>query len=50
MRENMMLWVGCIAGALQDTEYSSKLAGAGFEAIDIEADAPLQNRRCPRIS
>ncbi len=36
MRENMMLWVGCIAGALQDTDYSSKLAGAGFEAIDIE--------------
>jgi ubiquinone/menaquinone biosynthesis C-methylase UbiE len=36
MRENMMLWVGCIAGALQDTEYSSKLAAAGFEEIDIE--------------
>jgi SAM-dependent methyltransferase len=36
MRDNMMLWVGCIAGALQDTEYSSKLAAAGFEAIDIE--------------
>jgi arsenite methyltransferase len=36
MRENMMLWVGCIAGALQDTEYSSKLAAAGFEQIDIE--------------
>jgi arsenite methyltransferase len=36
MRENMMLWVGCIAGALQDTEYASKLAGAGFEEIDIE--------------
>ena len=36
MRQNMMLWVGCIAGALQDTEYSSKLAAAGFEEIDIE--------------
>jgi SAM-dependent methyltransferase len=36
MRENMMLWVGCIAGALQDDEYSSKLAGAGFKEIDIE--------------
>jgi arsenite methyltransferase len=36
MRENMVLWVGCIAGALQDTEYSSKLAAAGFEEIDIE--------------
>jgi arsenite methyltransferase len=36
MRDDMMLWVGCIAGALQDTEYSSKLAAAGFEEIDIE--------------
>ena len=36
MRQNMMLWVGCIAGALQDTEYFSKLAAAGFEEIDIE--------------
>ncbi len=36
MRQNMMLWVGCIAGALQDTEYASKLADAGFEGIDIE--------------
>jgi arsenite methyltransferase len=36
MRQNMMLWVGCIAGALQDTEYSSKLAAAGFDEIDIE--------------
>lgn len=36
MRHNMMLWVGCIAGALQDTEYSSKLAAAGFEDVDIE--------------
>lgn len=36
MRQNMMLWVGCIAGALQDTEYTSKLAAAGFEGVDIE--------------
>ena len=36
VRQNMLLWVGCIAGALQDTEYSSKLAAAGFEAIEIE--------------
>jgi hypothetical protein len=32
----VLLWVGCIAGALQDTEYSSKLADAGFESIEIE--------------
>src|SRR6185436_5758198 len=31
VRQNMLLWVGCIAGALQDREYVSKLAKAGFE-------------------
>jgi hypothetical protein len=32
----MLLWVGCIAGALKDSEYISKLAKAGFDDIDIE--------------
>jgi arsenite methyltransferase len=36
VRKNMLLWVGCIAGALQDYEYVSKLAKAGFTSIDIE--------------
>jgi SAM-dependent methyltransferase len=36
VRESVLLWVGCIAGALQDTEYADKLAAAGFEAVDIE--------------
>jgi len=36
VRENMLLWVGCIAGALQDWEYIAKLAKAGFDGIDIE--------------
>src|SRR5580700_3099 len=36
IRQSMLLWVGCIAGALQDEEYSAKLATAGFEAIEIE--------------
>jgi arsenite methyltransferase len=36
VRRSMEMWVGCIAGALQDSEYSGKLANAGFEAIDIE--------------
>ena len=36
VRKNMLLWVGCIAGALQDSEYESKLASAGFVSIDIE--------------
>jgi len=36
VRKNVLLWVGCIAGALKDTEYISKLADAGFESIEIE--------------
>ncbi len=36
VRENMLLWVGCIAGALDQSEYTSKLAAAGFENIDIK--------------
>jgi arsenite methyltransferase len=36
VRDSVLLWVGCIAGALQDTEYTAKLAVAGFEAIEIE--------------
>lgn len=36
VRQNMLLWVGCIAGALQDYQYVAKLAKAGFEAVDIE--------------
>ena len=34
--KNMLLWVGCIAGALQDDQYVAKLAKAGFDDIDIE--------------
>jgi arsenite methyltransferase len=36
VRKSMLLWVGCIAGALKDSEYTSKLTAAGFENIDIE--------------
>jgi SAM-dependent methyltransferase len=36
IRKSMLLWVGCIAGALGDQEYVAKLARAGFEGIDIE--------------
>src|SRR5438270_225988 len=36
IRKSMLLWVGCIAGALKDSDYISKLAKAGFEEIDIE--------------
>src|SRR3954469_9491447 len=36
VRRSMELWVGCIAGALRDCDYVSKLAKAGFDGIDIE--------------
>ncbi len=36
VRESMLLWVGCIAGALADHEYVAKLAKAGFENVEIE--------------
>jgi len=36
VRENMLLWVGCVAGALEENEYRSKLSAAGFENIAIE--------------
>src|SRR6478736_300473 len=36
IRQSVLAWVGCIAGALEENEYRSKLAAAGFEQIDIE--------------
>jgi len=36
IRESMLLWVGCVAGALEEREYRSKLSDAGFENISIE--------------
>ena len=37
IRRNIELWVGCVAGALKDSEYMSKLTAAGFEDVTIEA-------------
>ncbi|MBL8231814.1 MAG: arsenite methyltransferase [Bryobacterales bacterium] len=37
IRKSLELWVGCIAGALHESEYRDKLAKAGFTSIDIEA-------------
>jgi ubiquinone/menaquinone biosynthesis C-methylase UbiE len=37
IQKSMELWVGCIAGALEEYEYRDKLFSAGFESIDIEA-------------
>jgi len=36
IRQNVLLWVGCVAGALDENEYRSKLAAAGFQQVDIE--------------
>ncbi len=36
VRRSMLLWVGCIAGALGDEEYRAKLGAAGFESVEIE--------------
>ena len=36
VRRSMELWVGCIAGALSDTQYKTKLAAAGFDNVEIE--------------
>src|SRR6202041_1959260 len=36
IRKSVLLWVGCIAGALEETDYLRKLAGAGFEQVEIE--------------
>lgn len=36
VRKSVELWIGCVAGALRDAEYTAKLASAGFESISIE--------------
>jgi SAM-dependent methyltransferase len=36
VRKSMELWVGCIAGSLEEMDYVKRLASAGFGAIDIE--------------
>jgi arsenite methyltransferase len=36
IRQSVLLWVGCVAGALDENEYREKLQAAGFEQISIE--------------
>jgi arsenite methyltransferase len=36
IRKSVLMWVGCIAGALDESEFKSKLASVGFENISIE--------------
>jgi arsenite methyltransferase len=36
VRKSMLLWVGCIAGALEESEYLAKLRAAGFNDVSVE--------------
>jgi arsenite methyltransferase len=36
IRRSVELWIGCVAGALEEGDYRAKLAKAGFEGIDLE--------------
>lgn len=36
VRKSMELWIGCIAGALEESEYTGKLKKAGFESVSVE--------------
>ena len=36
IQKSLMLWVGCIAGALRDTDYIARLTAAGFESVSME--------------
>jgi arsenite methyltransferase len=36
LRRNMELWIGCVAGALEESEYVTKLQGAGFVDVTVE--------------
>jgi ubiquinone/menaquinone biosynthesis C-methylase UbiE len=37
IRENVELWIGCVAGALEESEYARLLEEAGFEGIGLES-------------
>lgn len=36
VRQNMLLWVGCIAGALEENDYRQRLTAAGFVDVELE--------------
>ena len=36
IRKSVELWIGCVAGALEEDEYRAKLAKAGFEGVEVE--------------
>jgi SAM-dependent methyltransferase len=36
IRKNMELWIGCVAGAMEESEYADKLRAAGFSDVDVQ--------------
>jgi SAM-dependent methyltransferase len=36
IRKSVLLWVGCVAGALEENDYRARLTSAGFERVDVE--------------
>jgi arsenite methyltransferase len=46
VRRHVELWSGCIAGALEESDYRAKLEAAGFEAIDVEPTRIYSAAQC----
>jgi hypothetical protein len=46
VRHHVELWSGCIAGALEESDYRAKLKAAGFEAIEIEPTKIYSAAQC----
>jgi arsenite methyltransferase len=46
VRRHPELWSGCIAGALEESDYRAKLAAAGFKAIDVEPTRIYSAAQC----
>ena len=36
IRRSVELWIGCVAGGQEESEYRAKLSGAGFEQVEVE--------------
>ncbi len=49
LRRNMELWAGCVAGALEDSQYRANLTSAGFEGISIEPTRVYQTEDIRQI-
>ena len=49
IRKNILLWVGCIAGALDEKEYSDKLTNAGFEEVGMETTRVFKTEEAREI-